>query len=104
MFSTTLQSSPGVVHGRPENGKQLNASSNWYMGLDTGNMTVINAWYGEKTPGYFGVEYFEDAISAETALLDDSYFEEQHIYRLEWQPKSAGRYTSCMVSLFSLLL
>lgn len=98
-MSSSLQLSPGVDKSkfqRPINGKPLNSSFTWYEGIKMSSKSSFN-------DGFWGQEcgpvidnsvgrvhkYMEDAISVNTDL-NDTHFEQQNLYRLEWQPGKRG--------------
>ena len=90
-MSTSLQIAPGKALHRPINGEPLgmNKSTEWYENLHLSSSSSLNsAFYGEAA-GSPGQSYMEDSISANT-ILDNKYFMEPHIYRLEWQPGPNG--------------
>ena len=64
----------------------------WYEGMEYGNKTVLNPFFYGVTLIHTPKEYTyqSDAISANTQL-DESYFENQNIYRVEWEPPSPGK-------------
>lgn len=87
-FSTSLQVAPGIKENRPLLGHQPK-KDHWYKGLEYGK--AVNA---SLNPFFYGVTlvhepksytYQSDAISANTHI-GKSYFDEQHIYRVEWEP------------------
>ena len=96
--SSSLQVSPGVTKAmhRPKNGEKLNASNTWYDNIEIGVG-------GEYNYGFWGApvgpdkdtsieqiyKYQEDAISVNT-FLEETHFDQQHVYRLEWQPGPTG--------------
>ena len=96
--SSSLQVSPGVTRARnrPINGEKLNDTRTWYDNIEIGEG-------GEYNYGFWGApvgpekdnsksqmyKYQEDAISVNT-FLEETHFDNQHIYRLEWQPGATG--------------
>mmetsp|Transcript_40583 Transcript_40583/g.85189 ORF Transcript_40583/g.85189 Transcript_40583/m.85189 type:complete len:628 (+) Transcript_40583:141-2024(+) len=91
-FSTSLQIAPGLEGVRPQLGKlPKKGHGHWYEGLEYGsNNTQLNPFfYGvtlEHKPKQF--TYQSDAISANTHLMKE-FFQEQHKYRVEWDPPNA---------------
>mmetsp|Transcript_24418 Transcript_24418/g.48624 ORF Transcript_24418/g.48624 Transcript_24418/m.48624 type:complete len:600 (-) Transcript_24418:529-2328(-) len=86
--STSLQVAPGKKQERPVMGhRPLNGT--WYKGMDYGSRmkTDLNPFfYGvtlEHDPKVY--TYQSDAISANTQL-DETHFDRQHVYRIEWEP------------------
>ncbi|CAM9192800.1 unnamed protein product [Chrysoparadoxa australica] len=97
--STTLQVAPGIPEHRPKNEGPVSPRDTWYEGMIFGNKSSQNIhFYGlnvDKTspqePVYRSAEqqYTADGISALTKL-QKTHFEEDHLYRLEWQPGDEG--------------
>ena len=99
-ISNSLQVAPGIPkdYNRPENGKELDRSTAvWYDGITMGDGGEFNynfwgaeAGGREYDPGVGNFHmYMEDAMSVNT-YLEDTHFEEHHVYRLEWQPGTDG--------------
>lgn len=87
-ISTSLQVAPGVTKHRPQLGERP-VTGLWYDGLEYGNVTD-----SDLNPFFYGVTlehdpddytYQADALSA-NMRLNRTHFEEQHIYRIEWEP------------------
>ena len=98
--STSLRIAPGITKNekkrhRPQNGYRLNDTTLWYDGLRCGD--------GEFNWGFWGqmcgpekddtqehiYKYQQDALSMNTKL-SKTHFEQQHIFRVEWQPGNQG--------------
>jgi len=101
-MSTSLQIAPGVPKGpkRPINGHMVNESQSWYKDLRIGPSTKgeYNYWFwgqecGPEIDRSYGHvhKYMEDAISLNT-FLDDTHFDNHHVYRIEWQPGPTNGY------------
>jgi len=87
-LSASYQVAPGLQKKRPILG-QLPKEGNWYSNIEYGNET--NA---EINPFFYGVTlvhkpksytYQSDALSA-NMHLSKSHYQNQHIYRVEWEP------------------
>eukprot|EP01038_Epipyxis_sp_PR26KG_P013556 gene13556-18192_t len=96
-MSSSLQISPGIPKNRrPENGKRLNSSQLWYNDIKMGEQSDYNyGFWGQEcgpekdyTVGKIQ-KYMQDAISV-NSFLNESHFDSQHIYKLEWQPGING--------------
>mmetsp|Transcript_9882 Transcript_9882/g.16405 ORF Transcript_9882/g.16405 Transcript_9882/m.16405 type:complete len:414 (+) Transcript_9882:553-1794(+) len=92
-MSSSLQISPGIDKTvRPHNGHKLNNSVKWYEGIEKSNSSEFNfgfwgQWCGPEVDDSFDHrrKYLQDAISVNTNLKE-SHFQDQHLYRLEWEP------------------
>jgi len=87
-LSTSLQVAPGIRTNRPNVGK-MPQKGQWYTNMEFGNETGA-----ELNPFFYGVTlrhqlesqtYQSDALSANIGL-SDTHFQNQHIYRVEWEP------------------
>eukprot|EP01084_Bolivina_argentea_P232183 391380_1 len=97
--SFTLQVAPGISDHRPNNEGPLLDNHKWYKGVEYGENTSINPhFYGmligktsPEEPVYRTEKqsYKADGISA-LASIDDTHFEDFHLYSLEWQPGPDG--------------
>lgn len=86
-LSSSYQVAPAIQDYRPVSAQQPNMSS-WYdEGIEYGANSSLNIFfYGMDLEGQTKPQsYTADAISANTNI-DDSFFDEFHAYRLEWQP------------------
>ena len=93
-FSSSLQIAPGVSKNRPVLMHQP-SEGHWYEGLEyggDGNTTALNPFFYGVTLVHKPREftYQSDAISANTQI-DQSYFNSQNIYRVEWEPPTPGQ-------------
>mmetsp|Transcript_25162 Transcript_25162/g.30990 ORF Transcript_25162/g.30990 Transcript_25162/m.30990 type:complete len:610 (+) Transcript_25162:178-2007(+) len=92
-FSSSLQVAPGVEKNRPLLMHQPKLG-HWYQGLQYGdpNTTSLNPFFYGVTLVHKPKEYTyqSDAISANTRI-DESFFEKQNIYRVEWEPSTPGK-------------
>jgi beta-glucanase (GH16 family) len=88
--SCSLQIAPGISHDRPQLGHQPK-KGHWYSGME---YNMHNKTKSELNPFFYGVTlehkpksytYQADALSANTGL-NESYYTEQHTYRVEWDP------------------
>mmetsp|Transcript_24346 Transcript_24346/g.31787 ORF Transcript_24346/g.31787 Transcript_24346/m.31787 type:complete len:552 (+) Transcript_24346:194-1849(+) len=91
-ISTSLQVSPSIQHHHPVNLHPLNSSYVWYEPRH-GNKTIPNQMFYSEKAG-FGPDtplegYVADAVSGNTDVSND-LFNNQHIYRLEWEPGTDG--------------
>ena len=86
--SASLQVAPGVDTKRPLLGHRPRPG-HWYSNLEYGNHSPV-----DLNPFFYGVTlvhkpksrtYQADAISA-NMQLNDTHYQEQHIYRVEWEP------------------
>mmetsp|Transcript_2366 Transcript_2366/g.3531 ORF Transcript_2366/g.3531 Transcript_2366/m.3531 type:complete len:605 (-) Transcript_2366:109-1923(-) len=91
-FSSSLQVAPGLSKNRPLMMHQPKPG-HWYEGLEYGNASTTSL-----NPFFYGVTlihkpkaytYQSDAISANTHI-NESFFEKQNKYRVEWEPNSPG--------------
>jgi beta-glucanase (GH16 family) len=90
-ISTSYQVAPGFQGERPLNGKYPKPGL-WYEDdMQYGRNTSQNVYfYGSKLKHEPPIKsYLADAISANHAL-EPTHFEDQHVYRLEWQPGEKG--------------
>ena len=109
-MSSSLQIAPGVnSKNRPRNGCKLNDISpaegcklnhsvTWYDGIITSNSSELNygfwgQWCGPEVDNSVGHKrkYLQDAISVNTKL-QETHFQRQHKYRLEWEPNPIDGY------------
>mmetsp|Transcript_9159 Transcript_9159/g.25334 ORF Transcript_9159/g.25334 Transcript_9159/m.25334 type:complete len:535 (+) Transcript_9159:86-1690(+) len=88
--SASFQVAPGFDYNRPELGSRPQ-KGHWYELLEYGNETDA-----DLNPFFYGVTlvhepkdytYQADALSA-NMQLNDTHYEEQHRYRVEWEPPS----------------
>jgi hypothetical protein len=93
-LSTSYQVAPGVPDSphRPKNGFPLQPGQTWYSGMTQGtyfNSELNFDYYGGPCgePDFGGPQnlYMADCISLRSEL-NKSYWESQHVFRLEWQP------------------
>mmetsp|Transcript_10252 Transcript_10252/g.17148 ORF Transcript_10252/g.17148 Transcript_10252/m.17148 type:complete len:805 (-) Transcript_10252:212-2626(-) len=91
-FSASLQVAPGIENYRPTVGLPPNKGM-WYdqEELEYGRNTSQNIFfYGMHLEGSTkDKSYTADAVSA-NRNIEPSYFEEQHVYRVEWRPGPDG--------------
>mmetsp|Transcript_28752 Transcript_28752/g.92578 ORF Transcript_28752/g.92578 Transcript_28752/m.92578 type:complete len:619 (-) Transcript_28752:98-1954(-) len=89
-FSTSLQIAPGKTVKRPNNGDRPRPGS-WYEGINYGENSSINVFfYGMKLSDGDESSYQADALSGNTPI-DADYFDDFHVYRLEWEPPSFAK-------------
>jgi beta-glucanase (GH16 family) len=86
--SASLQIAPGIENKRPNMGSRPHPD-HWYTDLEYGNSSPV-----DLNPFFYGVTlehkprshtYQADAVSA-NLQLNDTHYEDQHIYRVEWEP------------------
>ena len=94
-MSSSLQVAPGIDgRHRPKNGHRLNSSTQWYKDLQMSDSSEFNYGFWGQMCGpevdnsvHHKYKYRQDAISVNTDL-NDSHFQEQHIYWIEWEPSA----------------
>ena len=86
VLSASLQVAPGKEGDRPQTGSIPPPNITWYE-PELGPATVLNQYfYGVNTQHSDPtLNYQTDAVSF-NYLLNDSFYERQHTYRLEWEP------------------
>jgi hypothetical protein len=98
-MSSSLQISPGIDKDkRPKNGCRLNDSVTWYDDIEMSNASEFNfgfwgQWCGPEVDDSVDQKrkYLQDAISVNTNL-EETHFQQQHKYRLEWEPDPEAGY------------